>query len=134
MFGAHTDYFERDSQGRLVEGDQESGQRVYTGFAYLNDAFEGGHTDFPLLNISVKPTTGALLLWKNVASAPWGVGSPVGTERFGQSLGGDPRTVHSGAMVRSGEKLGCNIWVTERPHELYRAAHDVHSHPHSGKN
>ena len=125
MFSAHTDYFERDSaSGQLVEGDPSSGQRVYTGFAYLNDAFDGGHTEFPLLNISVKPTTGALLLWKNVQSAPWGAEFPPRTESVGQLLVGDPRTIHTGAMVRLGEKLGCNIWVTERPHDLYRAAHE----------
>lgn len=122
MFGEHTDYFERDrATGIQAEGDARSGQRVYTGFAYLNEGFEGGHTRFPLLNISVKPVAGALLMWKNVFSSPRGVGSPGAP---GQTLAGDPRTVHSGDMVSSGEKLACNIWVTQRPHDLYRAAHD----------
>lgn len=122
MFGEHTDYFERDRvTGMQAEGDVRSGQRVYTGFAYLNEGFEGGNTRFPLLNISVKPVAGALLMWKNVFSSPQGIGSP---RTPGTVLAGDPRTIHSGDMVSSGEKLACNIWVTQRPHDLYRAAHD----------
>eukprot|EP00596_Hydrurales_sp_CCMP1899_P003992 CAMPEP_0119052366 /NCGR_PEP_ID=MMETSP1177-20130426/73689_1 /TAXON_ID=2985 /ORGANISM="Ochromonas sp, Strain CCMP1899" /LENGTH=458 /DNA_ID=CAMNT_0007031911 /DNA_START=271 /DNA_END=1644 /DNA_ORIENTATION=+ len=39
------------------------GPRILTFFLYLSDVEEGGETNFPLLNISVKPKKGRALLW-----------------------------------------------------------------------
>lgn len=73
---------------------------------YLSEGFAGEATEFPLLNISVTPKAGRLLLWRNADHT----GVP------------DPRTLHAGAPVESGTKYACNIWVLERPFELYRSA------------
>ena len=37
------------------------GDRTGTGILYLNDDFEGGETDFPKLNVTIKPKKGSLL-------------------------------------------------------------------------
>jgi hypothetical protein len=47
-----------------------------------------------------------MLFWRNV----------------GQDMQPDPRTRHSGELVESGRKLALNIWLLERPFELYRTS------------
>ena len=42
------------------------GQRIKTALLYLNDDFEGGETEFPKLNLFIKPKTGKLVIWDNV--------------------------------------------------------------------
>ena len=47
-----------------------------------------------------------MLFWRNVR----------------QDMQPDPRTRHSGELVESGRKLALNIWLLERPFELYRTS------------
>ena len=85
------------------------GQRVFSGLVYLNEPgadFAGGDTVFPALNLSFTPKVGTMLFWRNV----------------GQDMDPDPRTRHSGELVESGNKLVVNIWLLERPFELYRTS------------
>ena len=42
------------------------GPRIFTMFVYLNDVAEGGETEFPRLNVKVKPTAGSAILWSSV--------------------------------------------------------------------
>jgi len=44
-------------------GDHSSARRFLVCFLYLNDVISGGETDFPLLEYSVKPKTGRLLIF-----------------------------------------------------------------------
>lgn len=80
---------------------RKSGQRVLTILIYLNDEFEGGHTNFKNLNLNLKA-------------------SPLGGIVFHplQSGGGNfchPNALHKGTPVTSGVKYICNVWVRERP-------------------
>jgi len=42
------------------------GDRTWTSMIYLNDVEEGGETNFPALNIKIKPKRGTLLTWNNL--------------------------------------------------------------------
>ena len=71
--------------------------RYVTIFVYLNTLPEGqGHTEFPLLGLSVKPERGACVMWSNVL--------PDGRA--------DPRTVHKANPIRGDlHKVGMNVWI-----------------------
>lgn len=90
-FAPHHDYFtERRSF------PQQAYQRIATVLVYLTDN-ETGATQFPLLNLAVRPQKGAALFWKNCLAD--------GTT--------DPRTLHAGTPVR-GEKWIVNLFIRER--------------------
>ena len=62
---------------------------------YLTDVQEGGHTAFPMLNISVTPEKGSALVWHNLFSD-------------GPS---NPQTYHGGCPVLIGNKKIANKWI-----------------------
>ena len=66
-------------------------------FVYFNDVEEGGGTEFNVLNITVQPKRGRLLLWPNVLDA-----RPTVLDR---------RTDHEARPVRAGQKHAANSWV-----------------------
>jgi len=68
-----------------------------TFFLYLSDVEEGGETDFPLLNIGVKPKKGKALLWPSTLDD--------------QPLEVDRRTVHQAKPVIKGRKFAANSWI-----------------------
>src|SRR6185312_4633112 len=61
----HFDFLEPDLPGNAA-GIAELGQRIATLLIYLNDGFEGGETDFPLLGIRYKGGPGDALLFRNL--------------------------------------------------------------------
>lgn len=78
----------------------ESSPRIYTALIYLNSDFEGGHTQFKHLNLSIKPKTGRLLLFDN--------------------LNKDKNKLHilsehRGQPLISGNKWIINIWIHSLP-------------------
>ena len=77
----------------------EDGQRVLTALVYLNDDYEGGETDFPVLGAHWKGRKGEALLFWNVA--------PDGAL--------DERTLHAGLPVTRGEKWMLSQWIRGRP-------------------
>lgn len=74
-------------------------QRVLTVIVYLNDDYEGGETAFPELGLTVKGRAGDGLLFRNALPD----GRP------------DPRMMHAGQPVRSGEKCIASRWIRQRP-------------------
>lgn len=78
-------------------------QREWTAISYLNDAFEGGATAFPDLGPSLRLGTGDVLLFRNSNSDQ----EP------------DPRMVHAGEPVTSGEKWIATRWIRHGPHDPY---------------
>ena len=109
-FGDHTDFFAPQSAD---DGDRMSGQRIFTAIFYLNDDFVGGETVFPLLNITVTPKKGKMLLFRNVLRK----------NRPGKPPIVDGRTLHRGNVLLPGskeDKYAVNLWVLEKPFELYR--------------
>jgi prolyl 4-hydroxylase len=78
-------------------------QREWTAIAYLNDAFEGGATAFPKLGLSLRLDVGDVLLFRNSDS----------------SQQPDPRMLHAGEPVTSGEKWIATRWIRHGPHDPY---------------
>jgi prolyl 4-hydroxylase len=78
-------------------------QREWTAIAYLNDGFEGGATAFPDLGLSLRLGVGDVLLFRN-------------SDAHQQP---DPRMVHAGEPVTSGEKWIATRWIRHGPHDPY---------------
>ena len=74
-----------------------AGPRVLTFFLYLSDVEEGGETNFPSLNISVKPKRGRAVLWPSTLDH-----APDTTDR---------RTLHEAKPVIKGIKYAANAWI-----------------------
>ena len=70
-------------------------RRVATALLYLNDAYEGGETNFPELGITVRGGVGDLLIFHNLDAdkVP------------------DMRMVHAGLPITSGEKWLATRWI-----------------------
>lgn len=91
--GFAADFFDpRDCD--YSEHMKRGGQRVFTVFVYLNQVEGGGTTSFPNLKVSMKPVEGRAVFWSNQRASD------------GQM---DPRMLHSGDPVTSGEKFGMNM-------------------------
>lgn len=75
--------------------------RVLSMVIYLNDVPEGGSTNFPRLNVEVRPKAGRGSFWYNV--------SPDGYSY--------PETAHEGRPVTKGEKYCLIIWGHNLPFE-----------------
>ena len=97
-YGEHVDYLDPAIPAYTAEIDQR-GQRIGTCLIYLNADFEGGETEFPQLGIRNRPErAGDALMFVSAAG-----GKP------------DPRTVHAGRPVTSGEKWVLSQFIRDRP-------------------
>ncbi len=97
-FRLHEDYLLPD--GAYKTRDLAShGQRAKTLLIYLNDGFDGGETDFPLVGLRFKGAKGEALMFTNVLAD----GSP------------DLRMRHAGLPPTAGEKWLFSQWVRDRP-------------------
>ena len=77
---------------------EPGGQRMITALVYLNDVEDGGATYFPELNISINPKKGNVLVFHNTISETTNI---------------NPRSLHAGMPVTSGEKWAANLWFRE---------------------
>lgn len=100
-FHQHCDFLDPEQAGHAQE-IAAVGQRVATFLIYLNDDYEGGETDFPLLNWRYRGRKGDALLFWNVS-------------RKGDV---DRRLLHAGLPPTSGEKWLLSQWVRDRPVQL----------------
>jgi hypothetical protein len=96
-FEAHYDFLDPDAGGH-VDQLAYRGQRTMTFLIYLNEGFEGGETDFPLIGHRHKPDAGGALCFANV--------SPTGVA--------DRRTLHAGLPPTRGEKWLYSQWIRDR--------------------
>jgi hypothetical protein len=96
-FDRHFDWIDPDV-GHFADDLAQRGQRTATALVYLNDAYEGGDTDFPEIGYGFKGDTGDLLVFFNVTED----GKP------------DPRTLHAGTPPTSGEKWVLSQWIRDR--------------------
>ncbi len=93
----HYDYFTAENN-IIRDKIQREGQRVSTLVMYLNDVPDGGSTSFPELGLSVMPRKGSAVYFE-----------------YGNSLGqSDPKTLHSGDPVLSGEKWIATKWMRNK--------------------
>jgi prolyl 4-hydroxylase len=95
-FRPHTDTFEPGGAS-FFEHCAVTGQRTWTAMAYLNQPDNGGATRFKLIDKTVQPETGKLLVWNNLLPD----GSP------------NPATLHQGMKVRRGTKYVLTKWFRE---------------------
>jgi prolyl 4-hydroxylase len=94
----HHDYFHGNTPGGakcLLRG----GQRLASLIMYLNTPEAGGETVFPHPRIFITPRKGDAILFYNC--------TPDGVP--------DPRSLHGGAPVLSGEKWILTKWIREKP-------------------
>lgn len=96
-YSAHFDYF-REGTDYYEKCVGRGGQRVFSTILYLNEDFEGGETDFPKLNLRVKPVSGKIFCWRNL--------------NIDGSL--NQESLHAGLPVISGQKYIIVIWTRER--------------------
>jgi hypothetical protein len=96
-FERHHDFLDVSVPGYAADLAR-SGQRIGTFLIYLNDGFEGGETDFPLLGLRFKGQVGDALVFANV--------DPAGVP--------DRRTLHAGLPPTAGEKWLLSQWVRDR--------------------
>jgi prolyl 4-hydroxylase len=89
----------------------QHGGRKYTVLIYLNDNYEGGETHFKVIDTSIKGNTGDIVFFKNMLK---------------DSQKSDPKSIHSGTPVKSGEKWLLNLWIRDSP---YKADYSDSSFP-----
>lgn len=97
-FTPHHDSLDEAAPG-YAEDMARRGQRVSTFLVYLNEAFEGGETDFPTLGLRHKPARGGALWFHNVLAD-------------GRR---DPRMLHAGLAPTAGEKWILSQWIRRPP-------------------
>lgn len=73
--------------------------RMYSVLLYLNDDYEGGHTEFPNCGADVTPRRGMGVLWRNLSES-------------GRNL---KSSFHGGLPVTSGTKYICTLWIHGTP-------------------
>jgi prolyl 4-hydroxylase len=93
-YDAHYDAAFRDASNTKTELP-----RLYTIMLYLNDDYEGGHTEFPNCGADVTPHRGTGVLWRNLSEA-------------GRIL---KSSLHAGRPVTAGTKYVCTIWIHGTP-------------------
>ena len=95
-FDEHTDWFNPNHEEWAYTANK--GQRTWTITVYLNDVEDGGETEFPKLNIKIKPKMGRLVAWNNLLST-------------GQ---GNHDTLHKGCQVTQGQKFIITKWFRDK--------------------
>jgi len=83
------------------------GPRLATFLIYLNDDFEGGETEFIIINRTIKPKKGKALLFYNIDI----------------NLTLIPESMHRGKIIKKGEKWIANKWIRVWPFRLYNTFH-----------
>ena len=87
-----------DAYSEKTLSNRGKSQRLFTFIIYLNDDFLGGHTAFPLLDISIEPKKGSLLAFQNCFE---------GTEYA------HPKSLHTSIPVQEGIKWALLFWSKE---------------------
>jgi prolyl 4-hydroxylase len=96
-FHDHYDFVDPETPG-YEQDIARNGQRVVTFLLYLNDDYEGGQTDFPLIDFQHKGAMGEGFFFVNVR--------PDGEA--------DTRTLHAGRPPTSGEKWVLSQFIRDR--------------------
>ena len=95
FYKSHYDACDPKKDNRCIE-DYKKGLRFATFIIYLNDNIEGGETEFPLLNLKIKPEKGKGVLFFNLND---------------DLLGRKHTSKHGGLPPTKGNKWMCNKWI-----------------------
>lgn len=98
LYRPHYDAYKKDGTTKSNRCLQYGGQRILTTIVYLNNVEEGGHTVFPILNLSIEPKKGNMLVFYNCVDGT--------TELHTSSL-------HAGNPPTKGDKFIFNLWFRE---------------------
>jgi len=93
-FKPHNDFFSGSAYDKHCK---VSGNRTHTFMVYLNDDFEGGGTNFPTLQKTVKAETGKGLWWPNIVDGEF-----------------QSQYTHEGVAVKKGKKYIITSWWREK--------------------
>ena len=93
----HHDFFDPNEPGYMKYLGR-GGQRTFSVIMYLNDDFEDGETEFPLLRFRVVPAKGAALVFANL------------TEKGAL----DTQTLHGGRPPKNGTKYIATKWIRQK--------------------
>jgi prolyl 4-hydroxylase len=96
----HHDFF-HPSEDYSTDLLSNGGNRVKTALIYLNDDFEGGETQFPNLDTTIKPELGKMVIWDNLLDN-------------GEL---DMDSIHAGLPVTSGTKYIAVVFIREKDFE-----------------
>lgn len=99
----HYDSWEHDYSEKSMRCMKLGGARLLTALCYLNDPEEGGGTDFPRLEKTVKAKKGRMVCFENTYR---------GTHNK------HPLAEHAGMPVIKGEKYAFNLWFRECPRSM----------------
>jgi len=96
----HCDSYENNNSEKTKRVFSNGGQRIYTALCYLNNVKKGGGTRFTILNKTINPEKGKLLIFSNIVK---------------NSIERDNNSEHCGMPVIEGEKYAFNLWFREKP-------------------
>ena len=99
-YKSHHDYFNHDKypENKML---LSNGQRLKTIFVYLKTPLIGGYTKFTNLNKKFRLGKGDALLWENC-------------KKYYNSYKYNLDSEHEGTPVLKGDKVGLNIWITDK--------------------
>ncbi len=101
QYKAHHDFFHA-GQDYWTREAPRGGQRTWTAMVYLDEPRQGGETEFPLLDVTVRPRSGMLVMWNNMTRA----GTP------------NMKTLHAAKPVDAGVKHVITKWYRLGPWRL----------------
>ena len=96
LYEAHWDACDPYYDKRCINDNKRGGLRFATFIIYLNDNFNEGETEFPLLNKKIKPEKGKAVLFFNLDN---------------YLLKRKENSKHAGLPPKDGEKWMCNKWI-----------------------
>jgi len=100
-YGPHFDCLVPDAEGKNPELER-SGQRPRTVLIYLNDAYDGGETNFVRAQFSHKGKTGDAIVFSNVL----------------EDGAVDEQSLHESIAVKQGVKWIASKWIRENPYRF----------------
>jgi len=96
LYEAHWDACDPYHDIRCINDQKRGGLRFATFIIYLNDNFDEGETEFPLINKKIKPEKGKAVLFFNLND---------------DLLKRKENSKHAGLPPNNGEKWMCNKWI-----------------------
>ncbi|KJH51465.1 oxidoreductase, 2OG-Fe(II) oxygenase family protein [Dictyocaulus viviparus] len=109
-YAPHYDYINYSSTDQWDLWMKILGNRFATLLLILKTADKGGGTLFPVLNITIMPSPGDVILWTNVDS----------------SKNMEERSLHGACPIWEGEKIAATLWIRFKNQDMLESLLDDH--------